>query len=146
MCGITGIVSKGYEWNSDGLRSVIVKMTDAIAHRGPDDSGIWVDKKDRIALGNCGLSIIDLSAKGHQPMISSNGRYVFVYNGEVYNFLDLKRELDQQMAQIQWRSNCDTEVVLESINFWGVEKALASFNGMFAFALWDREEKKLILA
>jgi asparagine synthase (glutamine-hydrolysing) len=116
-------------------------MTDAIVHRGPDDSGVWTDAAAGIALGHRRLSILDLSPQGHQPMASVSGRYVIVFNGEVYNFEGLRRELGPQ----EWRGHSDTEVMLAAFEKWGVQEACARFNGMFAFALWDRQERVLHL-
>jgi asparagine synthase (glutamine-hydrolysing) len=121
--------------------ALLQSMTDAIEHRGPDDEGQWIE--GNVGLGHRRLSIIDLSPAGHQPMVSANHRYVLVYNGEVYNFKELRTELE---AEGYWfRSKTDSEVVLNALDAWGT-KALDRFNGMFAFALWDRMERKLLLA
>jgi asparagine synthase (glutamine-hydrolysing) len=119
-------------------------MADTLFHRGPDDAGTWIDKNAGIALGHRRLSIIDLSPEGHQPMTSHSGRYVMAYNGEIYNFRELRKELERD--GVQWRGHSDTEVMLAAFEAWGVEGALQRFNGMFAFALWDRNEKALHLA
>jgi asparagine synthase (glutamine-hydrolysing) len=116
-------------------------MTDAIAHRGPDGEGSFVDGP--LALGHRRLAIIDLSAAGHQPMASDDGRYAFVYNGEVYNFNELRMELEAKGHR--FHSHTDSEVVLKSLVEWGTG-ALTKFNGMFAFALWDKHERTLLLA
>ncbi len=122
--------------------SVFAKqMGDALVTRGPDDYGIWVDPEEGIAFAHRRLSIIDLSPEGHQPMVSASGRYVVSYNGEIYNYRELRAQLDYP-----WRGQSDTEVLLAAVEAWGVEKALAAFNGMFGFALWDRQEKTLTLA
>jgi len=121
-------------------------MVCAIAHRGPDDSGTWVDAEAGIALGHRRLSIIDLSAEGHQPMPSASGRYVIVYNGEIYNYADIRHELDGGDAPPRWRGHSDTEVMLAAFERWGIDGALERSNGMFAFALWDREMRTLHLA
>lgn len=138
MCGIAGLI------HLDGAPVspvVLRKMTDAIAHRGPDGEGQWVE--GNVGLGHRRLAIIDLSPAGHQPMISADHRYVLSYNGEVYNFRELRIELE---AEGYWfRSQTDSEVVLNALSAWGV-KAFDRFNGMFAIALWDRRERKLILA
>jgi asparagine synthase (glutamine-hydrolysing) len=118
-------------------------MADQIVHRGPDDSGAWVDCEAGIALGSRRLAIVDLSPAGHQPMLSSCGRYVIAFNGEVYNFLDLRRELEPKGHS--FRGHSDTEVMLEAIREWGLEAAVKKFVGMFAFALWDRRERALHL-
>lgn len=138
MCGITGLIHLNGAPVSPPL---LKKMTNAIIHRGPDDEGQWIERN--VGLGHRRLSIIDLSPAGHQPMISTNHRYVLSYNGEIYNFKELRIELE---AIGYWfHSNTDTEVVLNSLDAWGV-KAIDRFNGMFAFALWDRKEQKLLLA
>jgi asparagine synthase (glutamine-hydrolysing) len=120
-------------------------MTDMISHRGPDDSGYWVDIETRIAFGHRRLSIIDLKATGHQPMQSPEGRFIIIYNGEIYNYLELKKELDKAI-QTNWRGHSDTEVLLRGFEFWGVKATLQKACGMFALALFDKKEKKLILA
>lgn len=138
MCGIAGVI------NLDGSSvspAVLKAMTDAIAHRGPDGEGQWIE--GGVGLGHRRLAIIDLSNAGHQPMLSPDNRYVISYNGEIYNFKELRIELEA--AGYQFRSNTDTEVVLHALAKWGT-KALNRFNGMFAFALWDRKEKTLLLA
>lgn len=137
MCGIAGIV------HLDGAPAspvLLKRMTDAIAHRGPDGEGQWV--RNNVALGHRRLAIIDLSAAGHQPMMTPDGRYVLTYNGEIYNFQELRIELEA--AGCQFRSRTDSEVVLYAWALWGV-KALDRFNGMFAFAVWDCREKQLTL-
>lgn len=138
MCGITGFVHLDGEPASAVL---LQRMTDAIAHRGPDGEGHWTESN--VALGHRRLSIIDLSPAGHQPMVSSDHRYILSYNGEVFNFRELRAELE---AEGYWfRSQTDSEVVLNALAAWGTE-AINRFNGMFAFALWDRKEKTLTLA
>jgi asparagine synthase (glutamine-hydrolysing) len=116
-------------------------MGGALAHRGPDDSGTFHDAKVGIGLAFRRLSILDLSAEGHQPMYSASGRYVMVFNGEVYNFDEIRAELGSH----QWRGRSDTEVMLEAFERWGIDPAVQRFVGMFAFALWDRQEIKLHL-
>lgn len=121
-------------------------MTDAIAHRGPDDSGAWFDAEVGVALGHRRLSIIDLSPAGHQPMASPSGRYVTIYNGEIYNHANLRAELDAAGSSSAWRGFSDTEVVLAAFERWGVAGTLERLNGMFALAVWDRQMRTLILA
>ena len=138
MCGIAGLIHLDNEPVSP---AVLQRMTDAVAHRGPDGEGHWIE--GNVGIGHRRLSIIDLSPAGHQPMLSPDGRYVLNYNGEIYNFRELQAELE---AKGYWfRSRCDSEVVLHALAAWGT-KALSRFNGMFALALWDRKEKRLLLA
>ena len=138
MCGITGFINL----NGEPASPVILKkMTDAIAHRGPDGEGQWVE--DNVGIGHRRLAIIDPSPAGHQPMISIDHRYVLSYNGEIYNYRELRTDLEAE--GVWFHSNTDSEVVLYALAKWGAD-ALLKFNGMFALALWDRKEKTLILA
>lgn len=138
MCGIAGLI----QLNGDAVSPVVLqRMTNAIAHRGPDGEGHWVE--GNVGLGHRRLAIIDLSPMGHQPMISVDHRYAFSYNGEIYNFRELRTELEA--SGFSFRSKTDTEVVLYALAHWG-PAALDRFNGMFAFALWDRKERRLMLA
>ncbi len=138
MCGITGLINL----NGAPVSPIILqKMTDAIVHRGPDGEGHWIE--GNVGLGHRRLAIIDLSPAGHQPMISSNHRYVISYNGEIYNFRKLRTELEA--AGYWFHSKTDSEVVLHALAHWGTA-ALLKFNGMFALVLWDRKEKTLLLA
>jgi asparagine synthase (glutamine-hydrolysing) len=121
-------------------------MADRIVHRGPDDSGVWCDADAGLALGFRRLSIIDLSSAGHQPMASASGRYVVAYNGEIYNHLELRKELDAAGAAPAWRGHSDSETLLACIDAWGLERTLTACVGMFALALWDRAEHMLSLA
>ena len=137
MCGITGLFVPG-----QGLdEGCLISMTDSLIHRGPDDSSLWVDQAAGIGLGHRRLAILDLSPKGRQPMVSQSGRYVICYNGEVYNHLDIRREL----IGYPFVSTSDTETILAAIEHWGVAKSLEKFIGMFAIALWDRQERQLVL-
>jgi asparagine synthase (glutamine-hydrolysing) len=138
MCGIAGYIDLS---GAPVSSTILQRMTDAIIHRGPDSDGHWLE--ENVALGHRRLSIIDLSAAGNQPMISANKRYILSYNGEVYNFLDIRRELEH--SGHVFRSNTDTEVVLNALIEWGV-CAIKRFNGMFAFVLWDREDRILYVA
>ena len=138
MCGIVGQLNFD---NSPVSPLILRRMTDAIVHRGPDGEGHWID--GNVGLGHRRLSIIDLSPAGHQPMISADHRYILSYNGEIYNFRELRTELE---AKGYWfRSQTDSEVVLYALAEWGTD-ALLKFNGMFALAFWDRKEKNLLLA
>ena len=138
MCGIAGLI------NLDGASVspvILKKMTDAISHRGPDGEGHWIE--GNIGLGHRRLAILDLSPAGHQPMISADHRWVLSYNGEIYNYRELRADLE---AEGYWfRSQTDSEVVLYALAHWGKD-ALLKFNGMFALAFWDRREQSLLLA
>lgn len=143
MCGIAGFWDASHALAAgDGL-AVVRRMTDALGHRGPDDAGHFQDAAAGVALGHRRLAVIDLSPEGHQPMASAGGRYVIVFNGEVYNHRQLRRELAASGAAFRGRS--DTEVMLAAIEQWGLEAAVRRFVGMFAFALWDRRERSLAL-
>lgn len=140
MCGIAGF------WGGGGLRGeepreVLARMGGALAHRGPDDAGAWWDAGPEVGLAFRRLAILDLSAEGHQPMVSASGRLVMVFNGEVYNYEEVRAELGER----KWRGHSDTEVMLEAFERWGVAGAVGRFVGMFAIALWDRDERKLYL-
>lgn len=143
MCGIVGFWDNSQQLNADQLVPMVQRMSDTLLHRGPDDGGTWVDAEAGSALGHRRLAIVDLSPEGHQPMVSADGRYVIVFNGEVYNFLELRRQLEQ--LGHRFRGHSDTEVMLAAFSQWGLDAAVKSFNGMFAFALWDRQERVLHL-
>ena len=138
MCGIAGVV---YLDAAPVSPVTLKRMTDAIAHRGPDGEGHWIE--GNVGLGHRRLAIIDLTPAGRQPMLSADQRYVLSYNGEIYNFKELRTELES--LGYQFRSGTDSEVVLNALAAWG-PKALDAFNGMFAFAFWDRRERTLLLA
>ena len=145
MCGINGL----YGVTDKGLvEESLQHMNDALAHRGPDDKGVFVG--DVVGLGHRRLSIIDLSEAGHQPMATSDGRYQIVYNGELYNYKELKFELQRVPSGSKgkaffFQTNTDTEVILAAYERWGRE-CLTKFNGMFAFAIWDSQEEELFVA
>ena len=149
MCGIAGYL--GTHVTEELVRS----MADTIIYRGPNDSGVWVDIDAGIALAHRRLSIVDLSQAGHQPMTSASGRYVIAFNGEIYNHLEIRHELDKLRydsslamtgKDVFWRGHSDTETLLAGFEAWGIETTLKKTVGMFAIALWDREEKVLTLA
>ncbi len=139
MCGITGLISLDHGKEID--RSLLQKMTDSLAHRGPDGQGTWTG--DGAGLGHRRLAIIDIDG-GAQPWILNDNKIVFVYNGELYNYLELREEL--QAEGISFQSQCDTEVALKALVTWGTEKSLEKFRGMFAFALWESDPRRLTLA
>jgi asparagine synthase (glutamine-hydrolysing) len=142
MCGFAG------QYAPEGLSAEaageVQRMSDALAHRGPDDRGVWCDAEAGVALGFRRLAILDLSPRGHQPMVSSSGRWVVTFNGEIYNHADLRRELESGGARFHGGS--DTEVLLAAVERWGLRESLKRFVGMFALALWDRELRSLHLA
>jgi asparagine synthase (glutamine-hydrolysing) len=146
MCGLVGFVGRGGIRSESALSGLAARMVAKLHHRGPDDEGVWVDAHCGIALGHRRLSIIDLSRQGAQPMVSHSGRYLLVYNGEIYNHMELRKELESAGPGIPWRGHSDTETALAAIDRWGLHAALPRFNGMFALALWDREERQLHLA
>ncbi len=141
MCGIAGFWDLGPA--TADAPPVLRRMTDAIRHRGPDDEGHWFDTAAGVALGHRRLSILDLSPEGHQPMVSADGRWVLVYNGEIYNWQALRTEETGHGAR--WRGHSDTEVFLAAIARLGVVEATRRCHGMFAYALWDRAERRLHL-
>ena len=140
MCGLAGIWTKK-TCHAEELRDIVKPMSESLIHRGPDSSGEWVDPENGVALGHRRLSILDLSPAGHQPMYSSSKRYVIAYNGEVYNFIELRSELEKGELALDLRGHSDTELILAVIEAWGLDKAISYFIGMFSFALWDLQEK-----
>ena len=142
MCGFAGLLTSNVT-SRDDLTRQVARMTAPIAHRGPDDEGIWVDEQAGVALGFRRLAILDLSPHGHQPMRSASGRFVVLFNGEVYNFTDLRHDLEQHGHA--FRGHSDTEVVLAAFEQWGIREALTRFVGMFAIAVWDTRLRSLSL-
>jgi asparagine synthase (glutamine-hydrolysing) len=143
MCGITGFWDIATRSNYEERIELIQRMTKTLYHRGPDSDGVWIDRDVAISLGHRRLSILDLSPLGHQPMQSENQRYMLVFNGEIYNFKELTTELIA--LGHRFRGSSDTEVMLAAFTEWGIEPAVQKFTGMFAFALWDRQEQTLHL-
>jgi asparagine synthase (glutamine-hydrolysing) len=141
MCGIAGLIGKRV-----GLDETVRRMSNVLAHRGPDDEGHWCDPERGVAIGHRRLSIVDLSPQGHQPMYSASGRYVLAFNGEIYNHGLMRQDLEGSGRAAAWRGHSDTEVMLAAVEAWGVEEALRRSVGMFAIALWDRRENRLLLA
>lgn len=139
MCGISGAI--GFD-SSQGA-SIIQKMNERLQHRGPDDEGFFVENK--VAFGHRRLAILDLSSAGHQPMTSPNGRYIIVYNGEIYNFREIRNKIKKDFPAYTFISDCDTEVLLAAFECWGKD-CLKEFNGMFAFAIWDKREEVMFAA
>lgn len=147
MCGFTGFLAIKPLSDKREAVSILQRMADAITHRGPDATGYWSEAVGdaTIALGHRRLSILELSAAGAQPMESSCGRYVIAFNGEVYNHLDLRRDLDASVGPLPWRGHSDTETLLAGFSHWGIRATVQRCIGMFAFAVWDRAERVLTL-
>jgi len=145
MCGLAGSL-----WSEPQEQGYMIHCMDLMAnvlvHRGPDDGGQWLDSASGVALTHRRLSIIDLSTAGHQPMMSACGRYVIVFNGEIYNHLALREELERHAGSYTWRGHSDTETLLEAFSRWGIHSTLIKAKGMFALALWDRQDRVLTLA
>jgi asparagine synthase (glutamine-hydrolysing) len=145
MCGFAGFLDLSRRAHADSLRATVRGMADTLQHRGPNDSGDWVDPSAGLALGFRRLSILDLSQEGHQPMLSAKGRFVLTFNGEIYNFQEVRQELGKCASPPVFRGHSDTEVMLAAIEHWGLAQALQRFVGMFGFALWDRQDRTLYL-
>jgi len=143
MCGFAGFIDFNRSMSKKYLNAYAKKLNEYIKYRGPDSHGEWTDENLGVAIGHRRLSIIDLSKEGNQPMVSSTGRYVISYNGEIYNFEKIKKKLSINKSNL--RGHSDTEIILESIEEYGLITALEKFNGMFSFALWDRKEEMLFL-
>src|SRR6476469_648252 len=141
MCGIAGVAG---DPRIDDM--ILTRMARAIAHRGPDDEGIWLDAEGGVGFAHRRLAILDPSPDGHQPMLSASGRFVVTFNGEIYNHLDLRRELEGSGQSPRWRGGCDIETLLAGFEAWGIEATLKRASGMFALALWDRSTRTLTLA
>ena len=144
MCGFVGFIGKPNALGADALKQRVARMAARLKSRGPDDAGTWVSASAGMALGQRRLSVIDLSAAGHQPMVSASGRSVIAYNGEVYNFAEIRRELERGRNH-RFRGGSDTEVVLEACEAWGIARAVSKFIGMFAFAFWNNRTRCLTL-
>ena len=142
MCGIAGLFGQK---NNGSFEKSVETMILSLSHRGPDDSGVWKDNKSQIVFGHRRLSILDLTKAGHQPMTSSCGRYVITFNGEIYNHLVLRKELDNLGRGIKWVGTSDTETILEAFSYWGIKRTLEKMVGMFAIGVWDKREERLFL-
>ena len=141
MCGICGVLASAHVRRDDASA-----MLEALRNRGPDDGDLWQDQDAGISLGHRRLAVLELSPAGRQPMTSHDGRYVITFNGEIYNHPELRGELVRAGALNAWRGHSDTETLLECVSAWGVRRTLDATVGMFAFALWDRVERRLHLA
>ncbi|MGJ4932306.1 asparagine synthase (glutamine-hydrolyzing) [Bradyrhizobium sp. HKCCYLS2038] len=145
MCGIVGLLQPN-GGNADQIGQALTRMAGALLHRGPDAGDVWTSPDGGVGFGHRRLSILDLSAAGAQPMHSACGRFTITFNGEIYNHLDIRKELDGAGAAPAWRGHSDTETMLAAIGHWGVADALRRFVGMFAFGLWDAKTRNLTLA
>lgn len=145
MCGFTGYMGSISIGAKEEAEFVLRRMTNTILHRGPDSDGYWLDPEAGIALGHRRLAVVDLSSEGAQPMQSASGRYVIAFNGEIYNHLQLRAELDGGFHVPGWNGHTDTETLLAAFEVWGIEATVRKCIGMFAFALWDRERRTLAL-
>ena len=146
MCGIAGYVGGASLTSASGFERQLTVMADALTSRGPESAGYWSDPEHAVALAHRRLAILEPSETGHQPMMSTSGRYVISFNGEVYNHLDLREQLSVVGSdQITWRGRSDTETLIAGIETWGLKETLSKSVGMYAFALWDRKERLLYL-
>lgn len=144
MCGFAGMM--GGDWREADASTLLGAMARTLVHRGPDDEGLWSDAAARIGLAHRRLAVVDLSAAGHQPMGSHGGRFMLAYNGEIYNHLALRQELERAGGAPPWRGHSDTETLLAGFEHWGVAATLPHLSGMFAMAVWDRQQRRLWLA
>jgi asparagine synthase (glutamine-hydrolysing) len=145
MCGFVGFLHGDWSPGMGAMETLASDMASCITHRGPDRISRWVDGEARIALGHARLAVVDLTPAGNQPMHSPSGRFVISYNGEIYNHIDLRRQLGEVGGRFAWDGHSDTETLLAGIEMWGLKETLKRSIGMFAFALWDRQEKALFL-
>ena len=146
MCGLTGYLEPRKARGESAMRALAAAMAACIGHRGPDHRAVWVDEAAGLAFAHNRLAIIDLSPAGEQPMASASGRYVMIFNGEIYNYPDIRDELAAAGASPDWRGHSDTETFLAAVEAWGLEGALKRSTGMFALALWDKQTRQLSLA
>lgn len=145
MCGFVGFYKGVWPHEGGEVRARLEAMANTIAHRGPDSAGYWFDMQARVALGHRRLAVVDISPSGHQPMQSASGRYILAFNGEIYNHLLLRRQLERLGLAPVWRGHSDTETLLAGFDVWGVEETLQRCSGMFAMAIWDRLDQSLFL-
>ena len=138
MCGFAGYLSGSILGNAN----LVMDMVKNVSNRGPDSDGYWIDHNNNFAVAHKRLSIIDLSSAGNQPILSDNNRYVLVFNGEIYNHLDIRLIINEKF-NLSWAGSSDSETIIKSINYLGLENTVNLLNGMFAFAVWDRDKKEL---
>ena len=146
MCGIAGLLIAGRNTDLKVSELLLQAMSDRLIHRGPDGAGLWCSNAGEIGLAHRRLAILDLSEAGAQPMFAHCGRFAVVFNGEIYNHLDLRDALERDRGPIAWRGHSDTETLLEGISHWGLSETLMRSYGMFALAVWDVETRTLSLA
>jgi asparagine synthase (glutamine-hydrolysing) len=146
MCGIAGLLFSGKNGEPKISKTVLQEMSDRLTHRGPDSAGVWCSNEGKIGFVHRRLAILDLSEAGAQPMQSHCGRFLTVFNGEIYNHLDLRQALEQEKGQIAWRGHSDTETLIAGISHWGLSGTLRKSYGMFAIAVWDTQRRTLSLA
>ncbi len=139
MCGFAGYLDLKKTETTDQIKKNLEKMSSKIIHRGPDDSGIWIDKENGVYFCHRRLSVIDVLQRSRQPMFSKN--YVILYNGEIYNHLEVRKKIDN----FDWKTTSDTETIIAAFEAWGVEKSIKEFNGMFAIAVFNKLSKELTL-
>src|SRR5690606_32784008 len=144
MCGIVGQLGP----LPGDRRATLLRAAGRLAHRGPDDEGVWCDDEASVGLAHRRLSVLDISPAGHQPMVSADGRWVIAFNGEIYNHPELRARLEAELGDVTpaWRGHSDTETILACVSRWGLGPTLERLDGMFAIALWDRKERRLHLA
>jgi len=145
MCGFTGYISSYPMDKFSNNESIIHEMTGSLIHRGPDSEGYWKDSSEGIVMGFRRLAILDTSSNGNQPMISNNGQFVIVFNGEIYNHLILRKEIESIKKNHQWSSGSDTETILCGFELWGIHETIQKCTGMFGFAVWCNKNKELVL-
>ena len=145
MCGITGFIDASESYDSINAPFVLSSMADKIKSRGPDAFGYWFSKDRDIAFGHRRLSVIDLTSSGSQPMISDDGRYVIIFNGEIYNHRSIRENILKTHPNTKWSSSSDTQTLLVAIKLYGIKNAVQRCKGMFSFAIWDNKDKVLHL-
>ena len=146
MCGFIGFIGRKALGSKDATKRVLTLMSKRLDHRGPDSNGYWLNLDGSVAIAHRRLSIVDLTNAGNQPMVSESKRYIIAYNGEIYNHRELRDLINQETnITFMWRGNSDTETLLDAVELWGLERTLEKIEGMFAFGLWDKKEKKLFL-
>ena len=146
MCGLSGFFSSALKFKEKNASNYAEACLASLKHRGPDDNGYWVDYNSGIMLAHTRLAIVDLSEAGHQPMASACDRFMISFNGEIYNHLELRKELEEENSAPVWKGHSDTETLLACFSAWGIERTLKATVGMFAIALWDKQEHQLTLA